>query len=178
MSVSSDTPLARAVSGQALGAVLLAEDDPAGALAVLRTAWLLWRDLEVPYEGARVRYLVADACRRLGDEDGAALELEAAVSAFRRLGRTATSPPRCGRGRSPPGPAPERAGGLSDRERQVLALVATGRTNRAIAGDLVISEKTVARHVANIFTKLDVSSRAGATAYAYEHGLVPRDYME
>ncbi|MGH7465172.1 MAG: response regulator transcription factor, partial [Longimicrobiales bacterium] len=54
-------------------------------------------------------------------------------------------------------------------------LVATGRTNRAIAADLFISEKTVARHVSNIFAKLAVASRAAATAYAYEHGLLRAD---
>ena len=61
---------------------------------------------------------------------------------------------------------------LSPRELEVLRLVASGRTNRAIAADLVISEKTVARHVSNIFTKLGLSSRSAATAYAYEHGLM------
>ena len=105
-----DTPLARAVTGQALGAVLLAEDDAAGALAVLRPAWLLWRDLEVPYEGARVRALVAAACRRLGDEDGAALELEAAAAAFGRLGAR-RDPRRCAAAGRPRRPAPTSPGG-------------------------------------------------------------------
>ena len=77
---------------------------------------------------------------------------------------------RCGAGRRPS--RRPRPGNLTTRELEVLRLVASGRTNRAIAGDLVISEKTVARHVANIFTKLDLSSRSAATAYAYEHGLV------
>ena len=61
--------------------------------------------------------------------------------------------------------------GLSGRELEVLLLVASGATNKAIARDLSLSEKTVARHVSNIFTKLDVPSRAAATAYAFEHGL-------
>lgn len=68
-------------------------------------------------------------------------------------------------------PAPT-AGGLTARELDVLRLVATGKTNRAIATDLFLSEKTVARHVSNILTKLDLATRAGATAYAYQHDLV------
>ncbi len=67
---------------------------------------------------------------------------------------------------------PRGAGPLTGRELEVLALVATGRSNREIAGDLVISERTVARHVANIFAKLDVSSRAAATAYGLKHRLI------
>ena len=102
-----DTPLARALSGQVLGAVLLAEGDAAAALAVLRPAWVLWRDLEVPYEAARVRALVAVACRRLGDEDGATLERDAAASTFRQLGASRDLDAGSGRGRrgrSLPGP--------------------------------------------------------------------------
>ena len=64
------------------------------------------------------------------------------------------------------------AGGLTTREVQVLKLVATGMTNRAIASELVISEKTVASHVNSILTKLGLSSRSAATAYAYVHDLV------
>ena len=115
-----------------------------------------------------MRLAVGLACRRLGDEDGASLELEAAAGAFRALGAT-TDLAVVERLTSA---AEDRGHRLSVRERQVLALMATGMTNRAIAGELVISEKTVARHVANIFTKLGVSSRAAATAYAYEHRLV------
>jgi DNA-binding NarL/FixJ family response regulator len=61
---------------------------------------------------------------------------------------------------------------LSRRESEVLTLVAGGKTNRAVAAELFISEKTVARHVSNIFKKLRLSSRSEATAYAYKHGLV------
>jgi DNA-binding NarL/FixJ family response regulator len=64
------------------------------------------------------------------------------------------------------------AHGLSPRELQVLRLVAGGATNRSIAAELVLSERTIDRHVSNIFAKLRVSSRAAATAYAYEHDLV------
>ena len=139
---------------------------PAPPSTSLRPAWAIWRDVEAPYEAAQVRVAVGLACRQFGDEDGASLELEAAAGAFRALGAITDlavggATDECGRR--------PRADHLSVRERQVLALVATGMTNRAIAAELVISEKTVARHVANIFTKLGVSSRSAATAYAYEH---------
>jgi DNA-binding NarL/FixJ family response regulator len=67
---------------------------------------------------------------------------------------------------------PRAAGGLSAREIQVLRLVAAGKTNRHIASQLFISERTVERHLSNIFNKLDLPSRAAATAYAYEHQLL------
>ncbi len=163
-------PVLQAMSAHAAGLVLFAEDDARAALNVLRPAWAIWRDVEAPYEAAQVRLAVGLACRRLGDEDGASLEFEAAAGAFRELGAT-TDLAVVERLTSA---AEDRAHHLSVRERQVLALMATGMTNRAIAGELVISEKTVARHVANIFTKLGLSSRAAATAYAYEHRLVDR----
>jgi DNA-binding NarL/FixJ family response regulator len=127
----------------------------------------LWRELEAPYQVARVRLLIAVACRELGDGATAELEFEAARSALEGLGarpdleRLAR---RLAGSSRPEGP-------LSRREREVLALVAAGKTNRAIAAQLFISEKTVARHVSNIFTKLGLSSRTEATAYAYKHGL-------
>jgi ATP/maltotriose-dependent transcriptional regulator MalT len=151
-----------------MGLVLLAEGDPLAALGVLRPAWATWRDLEAPYEAARTRVAVGDACRRLADEDGAMLEFHAAAGVFRELGATAdlVAVETMARPGAPGGP------GLSTRELQVLALLATGMTNRSIAVELVVSQKTVARHVANIFGKLGVSSRSAATAYAYEHGLI------
>jgi DNA-binding CsgD family transcriptional regulator len=167
-------PALRATAGYATGTVLLAEGDAMAALGMLRPAWVAWRDLDAPYEAARVRMAVGAACRRLGDEDGATLEFQAAARAFRELGAVTD----LARLEQLAAPVPSPAGGLSNRERQVLELVATGMTNRAIAAELVISEKTVARHVANIFTKLGLSSRAAATAYAYEHGLVGRTYTE
>ncbi|HET9602287.1 MAG TPA: LuxR C-terminal-related transcriptional regulator [Acidimicrobiales bacterium] len=161
-------PVLRATSGYAMGLVLLAEGDPLAALGVLRPAWATWRDLEAPYEAARTRVAVGDACRRLADEDGAMLEFHAAAGVFRELGATAdlVAVETMARPGAPGGP------GLSTRELQVLALLATGMTNRSIAVELVVSQKTVARHVANIFGKLGVSSRSAATAYAYEHGLI------
>ena len=167
-------PVLRATSGYALGLVLLAEGDPLAALGVLRPAWATWRDLEAPYEAARTRVAVGDACRRLADEDGAMLEFHAAAGVFRELGATVdlAAVEKMAKPGAPGGP------GLSTRELQVLALLATGMTNRSIAVELVVSQKTVARHVANIFGKLGVSSRSAATAYAYEHGLVQGAYTQ
>ena len=162
-------PYLKAVSAQATGAILLAEGDAQAALASLRTASTTWRDLEAPYEAARARVLIGLACRELQDEDSARIELEGARQTFQELGAKPDHK-RVDR-LLPPVPAIS-AGGLTAREVQVLGLVAAGKSNRAIASELVISEKTVARHVSNIFTKLGLSSRAAATAYAYQHGLV------
>jgi DNA-binding CsgD family transcriptional regulator len=158
-------PYLRAVAGQATGAVLLAEGNARPALAALREAESLWRETEVPYEAARTRALISLACRELGDPHGADLELEGAYSVLRRLGAV----PELARVERL---APTPARGLTAREIEVLRLVAAGRTNRGIAAQLRISEKTVARHLSNIFVKLGLSSRAAATAYAYEHALV------
>jgi DNA-binding CsgD family transcriptional regulator len=158
-----------AASRQALGAVLLAESNPAQALQTLRQAWTTWNELGIPYEVARVRLLIGRSCRELGDEETARLEFDAALRAFRRLGaRPDIARAEALARKSSPGPA----GQLTAREVEVIRLVAAGKTNRMIAGELFLSEKTVARHVSNIFTKLGVSSRSAATAYAFEHHLV------
>jgi DNA-binding CsgD family transcriptional regulator/HPt (histidine-containing phosphotransfer) domain-containing protein len=162
-------PLLRAMAARSDGAVRLAAGDVDGALGVLRRAWDTWRELDAPYEAARVRILVGRACLELGDLDGAALEFEAARDVFERLGAI---PDLARLERESGERIPERAGGLSPREVEILRLVAAGNTNRAIAEGLSISERTVDRHVSNIFTKLDVSTRAAATAWAYEHDLV------
>jgi DNA-binding NarL/FixJ family response regulator len=123
----------------------------------------------VPYEAARARVLIGLACRQLGDEETAEMELDAASWTFGQLGAV----PDVVRAQSfSRRAAAKPAGGLTGRELEVLRLVATGKTNRSIAADLFLSEKTIARHVSNIFTKLGLSSRAAATAYAYEHDLV------
>jgi DNA-binding CsgD family transcriptional regulator len=173
MATHADAPLLRAMALRAEGAVRLAEGDVEGALNVLRRAWEAWAALDAPYDAARVRVLTAAACRRLGDTDGAALETDAARDVFARLGAA----PDLARLQADAGMAEGAAGaaapgGLSTREVEVLRLVAAGLTNRAIADALTISERTVDRHVSNIFTKLDVSTRAAATAFAYEHRLV------
>jgi DNA-binding CsgD family transcriptional regulator len=164
-----DAPLLRAVAAQAQGAVLLLERDARAALGALRQAWSAWQELDVPYEAARVRVLIGLACRQLADEETAEMELDAARRVFEQLGAA----PDLARAQSLSRKAAARlAGGLTARELEVLRLVATGKTNRSIAADLFLSEKTVARHVSNIFNKLGLSSRAAATAYAYEHDLV------
>jgi len=160
-------PLLRAIAAHAQGAVLLGEGHERAALTSLRQAWSTWQQLEAPYEAARARVLIGLACRALGDEDGAGMELDAARLVFEQLGAA----PDGDRVEALAGGAATPAG-LTGREVEVLGLVATGKTNRQIADDLVISEKTVARHLSNIFTKLGVTSRAGATAYAYQHDLV------
>jgi ATP/maltotriose-dependent transcriptional regulator MalT len=149
------------------GAVHLACGRTGAALTALRAAETAWRALGAPYEAARARALLAQACRQLGDGDGAALELAAARRTFDQLG-AATDLAALGAA----GPEALDDTVLTRREAEVLALVATGVTNRQIATELVISEKTVARHLANIYTKLGLSSRAAATAYAYQHKLL------
>jgi DNA-binding NarL/FixJ family response regulator len=161
-----DAPYLNALAAEASGAVLLAEDDPRAALAKLRSAQRAWRELEAPHQAARVRLSIGAACRELGDHASAALEFEAARSVLEELGARPDLERLAGLEGSP------RTAGLSRRENEVLTLIAAGKTNRAIAAELFISEKTVARHVSNIFTKLGLSSRAEATAYAYKHGLV------
>jgi DNA-binding NarL/FixJ family response regulator len=168
---SCDSGVLRAMAAHARGAVALAGGNAAAALTELRRACRQWTELDAPYEAARTRMLLGLACRELRDDEAAALEWQAARAAFERLG-AATDAARLdalSRGREA---SPRRTHGLTARELEVLGLVATGRTNRAIAEALFISEKTVARHVSNIFGKLGLSSRAAATAYAYEHQLL------
>lgn len=162
-------PMLHAIAAQVRGSVELARGEPQAALRSLRTAWQVWEELDAPYEGGRVRVLVGLACRALGDEEGAALEFEAARATFDALGAT----PELARLDALSGRADSvETHGLSARELEVLRLLASGRTNRDIAAELVVSEHTVARHVQNIFAKLGVSSRTAATAFAFEHHLV------
>lgn len=158
-----------ALALHACGAVELAEGDAQAALIALRQARQVWQEVNAPYEVARIRVLVGQARRALDDDDGAGMEYAAARGVFEQLGAVrdlaqldvvhSRAPIRNPRG-------------LSPREMQVLRLVATGTSNRAIAAELVVSERTVERHVSNILAKLDAPSRAAATAYAYRHQLV------
>ncbi|GAA0650026.1 LuxR C-terminal-related transcriptional regulator [Streptomyces thermocarboxydovorans] len=163
---SRSTPV-HASADAAQGAVALAAHDLDRALPLLRRALALWLELDVPYEAAQVRMALAEADRVAGDEEGARMEWRAAHEIFERLGAL----PDARRAAALLAGARPRPGGLTEREIQVLRLVARGETNRSAAAELVISEHTVARHLNNIFAKLDVSSRAAATAYAYRHGL-------
>jgi DNA-binding NarL/FixJ family response regulator len=163
-----DSRMLRAVAAHARGAVEL-EPDPRQASVALHGAREAWQELDAPYEAARVRVLMALACRALGDDDAAAWELEEARGAFAALGAAPDVARVDALARGSP---PTHVHGLTLRELQVLRLIASGETNKAIAAELVLSERTVDRHVSNIFAKLGLSSRAAATAFAYEHELV------
>jgi DNA-binding CsgD family transcriptional regulator len=158
-----------AMAAHARGLVELTAGHSQASLAPLRRADELWRRLAAPYESARARELIGLACRGLGDEDSARLELEAARETFARLG-AGTDLARI-EGPSGLGRAID-SHELTKRELEVLRLLSAGETNREIAAGLVVSVRTVDRHVSNIYAKLGVSSRAAATSYAHEHGLV------
>jgi DNA-binding CsgD family transcriptional regulator len=161
-------PLLTASSRHAAGAVLLVEGDIEGASTSLRQAVEIWRELEMPYDEAQTCLLLAAVSEKRGDQDGRRLEIDTARRIFTGL-RAEPCLARLARSERA---SPQRIGSLSEREAQVLRLLAAGKTNRAIADQLFISEKTVARHVSNIFDKLGVSSRTGATAWAFQHNLI------
>jgi DNA-binding CsgD family transcriptional regulator len=162
-----DTPALAASAATADGATRLAESDLPAALGSLRRACTMWQELRLPYETAKARVPLGLALLAAGNRDDAELELRSALVAFERLGAApdvaATAAILAGHDALPRG--------LTPREAEVLRLVASGKTNRDIAVELVISEHTVARHLQNMFVKLDVSSRSAATAFAFEHGL-------
>jgi ATP/maltotriose-dependent transcriptional regulator MalT len=164
LSKQYESAMLDAIVAHAQGAVALAEGEPTAALGSLRRAQRIWLELDAPYEVARARELIARACSTLGDEEAGMLELDAARELFERLGAA----PDLAR-ISTPG---AQLHGLSERELEVLRLVASGKSNRQIASTLVISQHTVARHLQNIYAKLGVSSRAAATAFAFAHELV------
>jgi DNA-binding CsgD family transcriptional regulator len=159
----------RAVATSAAGAVLLAEGDPRSALPKLRAAGSVWRVLDAPYEVARIQMLIGLACNALGDAETSALEFDGARKVFEQLGAKPDIERIDVLLRRTYGQTPA---GLTAGEVEVLRLVASGKTNRAIARELGLSDKTVARHVHNSLTKIGVPSRTAATAYAYENGLI------
>ena len=164
-----DSDVLGAMVAQARGAVELAKGDAQTALGSLRHARHVWQQVEAPYETARIRVLMGLAYRSLGDSEAAEIEFDAAKAVFEQLGAA----PELARLDSlikratavPPHP-------LTARELQVLRLIVAGKTNKAIAASLFLSERTIDRHVSSIFSKLDVPSRAAATAYAYDHKLL------
>jgi ATP/maltotriose-dependent transcriptional regulator MalT len=164
------TEILAALADQARGAVLLAEGDAGAAVEPLRGALQCWQTIGAPYIAARIRVLLGRACEVLGDRDGTELERRAARQVFEALG-AASDLAALDAGAVAPEP-PADTHGLSPRELEVLRLVAKGKTNKEIARELCVSERTIDRHVSNFFTKLDVSTRAAATAFAYEHALV------
>ena len=161
-------PYLEASAAAAMGAFLLATEEAESALGTLREAWTIWQQLEAPYLSACARARIARACEMLGDAQAARLHFDAAAAVFERL--EARPDLDSLRNRAPGATAA--AAGLSVRERQVLSLIASGRTNREIAVELGISEHTVARHLSNIFGKIGVSTRTAAGAFAFENGLV------
>ena len=161
-------PILQAMAACGEGAIFLASGEPRKALPTLRRGCAIWTEIDAPYHAARARTLAARACLALDDCDASAIELAAAKNIFESLGakpdltRLAALSPNPPQNRCP----------LSPRELEVLRLVASGSSNRGIAQKLSISEKTVARHLSNIFVKLDLNSRSAATAYAFQHRLV------
>lgn len=164
-----DTGFLGAIAAHARGAVELAEGDARAALGPLRRALQGWEQVEAPYMAARARLLVGLAYRALADTEGASLELDAARAMFEKLGAAPDLARLESLTRDAPYGHPHR---LTPRELQMLRLIATGKTNKVIAAELFLSQRTVDRHVSNIFTKLNLPSRAAATAYAYQHKLI------
>ncbi len=159
-----DADALQAVVAQADGAIAIAQGHPHAALDPLRGAFEIWMHFDAPYEAARVRVLIGDACRAIGDTEAAALEWAAARSVFARLG--ARPELACLSATPPAARCP-----LTSRELDVLRRISLGCTNKQIAAELTVSERTIDRHVTNILTKLDVRSRTAATAYAYDRKL-------
>jgi DNA-binding NarL/FixJ family response regulator len=171
IATGAQSEIIHAMAAHAQGAVHLAQGAAGEALGPLRTAFATWQRVGAPYIAARIRVVIAKALQMLGDADSAMLELDAARDVFRDLGAA----PDLARLEAPdaaPAAAPAVPFGLTARELEVLRLVASGRTNGLIARELFLSVKTVDRHVSNIFSKLDVPSRAAATAFAYQHKLL------
>jgi len=163
------TPMLHALAALARGRVLLAEHDVEGATASLRDALGRWQELEVPYEIATTRTILGLALREAGDETGAHDSFEAARAQFALIGARLDAAADAGEAAGVRLPA-----GLTAREAEVLALIAAGLPNKEIATTLHLSVKTVSRHLSNIFTKIGVSSRSAATAFAFEHDLAGR----
>jgi len=159
----------RAMAIYTVGSVDLAEGNAAVALGSLRQAFELWQRVDAPYESARVRLTIGQACCLVGDDEAGEMEFDAAKAVFDELGAAVVTQQGNFVAESS---TPIRLHPLTPREAEVLRLIAAGKTNKTIAEDLFLSERTIDRHVSNILTKLEISSRSAATAYAYRNKLV------
>lgn len=169
IAIKFQSPFLRAIAVRSEGKLLMAEDEDRDALTKLRESWSLFNGIEAVYESARTRVLMGVACQNIGDRDSAKMEFDAAKWTFENLGaKHDLKKVNAFLQDSPSG----NTHGLTTRELEILRSLATGKTNKAIAEDLFISERTVDRHVSNILSKLNVPSRAAATAFAYEHDLI------
>lgn len=162
-------PFLQAIAARAQGSVLLANAKPGEALKKLRRSWSIFKNIESPYEAARTQVLIGRACQKLGDDNTAEMEFDASRRIFQQLG---ASPDLSKVDALTQKTLSDKTHGLTSRELEVLCILATGKTNKDIADELFISERTVDRHVSNILSKLNVPSRAAATAFAYEHDLI------
>jgi DNA-binding NarL/FixJ family response regulator len=165
---SFGTPMLRALAAVARGRVQLAEGNPATAGATLQAALREWRELQVPYEIATTATLLGQAQREVGDEDAARVSFARARALFEQIGA------RLDTHNLDTTPRTRRPAGLTEREVEVLCLIADGRANKEVAAQLHLSAKTVSRHLTKIFNKIGVTSRAAATAFAFEHDLIAR----
>jgi ATP/maltotriose-dependent transcriptional regulator MalT len=157
-----------AIAAHAASSIALAQGDPHAVLEPARRSFCCWQRLGAPYLAARLRVLIGRACLALDDAEGARLELHCAREVFEKLGAV---PDRIALDALAT-PTASASGSLTGRELQVLRLLATGKTNKAIARELGLSDKTIDRHLSNIFGKIDVATRAAATAFAYERKLI------
>jgi ATP/maltotriose-dependent transcriptional regulator MalT len=160
------TPMMGGATLVTRGRLQLALGDVDEARTTLRAALERWQALEVPYEQATAQTLVGEALRRSGDEAAATESFSAAAQLFEQIGARLEARRALASHRN------IHPAGLTDREVEVLRLIASGRSNPEIADELYLSVKTVSRHVSNIFNKIGVTSRSAATAFAFEHELV------
>ena len=159
----------KAMALYTVGSVDLAEGNAAVALGSLRQSFELWQRVDAPYESARVRLLIGQACCLVGDDEAGEMEFDAAKAMFDELGAAVVTQ----QGDSiAEASALVQQHPLTPREAEVLRLIAEGKTNKTIAEELFLSQRTIDRHVSNILTKLQISSRSAATAYAYRNKLV------
>jgi DNA-binding CsgD family transcriptional regulator len=166
IAVSFGCPSVQARADHAGAQIALATGDPAAALPLLRRERGVWERTGARYDTARCRILLGRALHALGDDESAVTELSAARRVLAELGAKPAEHEAAALIR------PTLPRGLTQREVEVLRLVAAGKTNPEIAAHLVLSEKTVGRHLSNIFSKIDVTTRTAAAAFAYQHQLI------